>query len=78
MIPMAIGLSEAGSQNAPLGRAVIGGLVFSTITTLFLVPVVYVLLRKKMPTKHEILEVYHKEEAEYEEEERSGHGKSVA
>jgi multidrug efflux pump subunit AcrB len=52
MIPMALGLGEAGEQNAPLGRAVIGGLGFATLTTLFVVPVVYASLRKKLPTKH--------------------------
>ena len=41
MIPMALGLGEGGEQNAPLGRAVIGGLVFATISTLLFVPVVY-------------------------------------
>ena len=41
MIPMAIGLGEGGEQNAPLGRAVIGGLVFATVSTLFFVPVVF-------------------------------------
>jgi multidrug efflux pump subunit AcrB len=41
MIPMALGLGEGGEQNAPLGRAVIGGLLFATVSTLFLVPVVY-------------------------------------
>jgi multidrug efflux pump subunit AcrB len=40
MMPMALGLGEGGEQNAPLGRAVIGGLVFATIATLFFVPVV--------------------------------------
>jgi multidrug efflux pump subunit AcrB len=49
MIPMAIGLGEGGEQNAPLGRAVIGGLSVATITTLFFVPVMYSLLRKKAP-----------------------------
>jgi multidrug efflux pump subunit AcrB len=52
MIPMALALGEAGSQNAPLGRAVIGGLIFATVTTLFVVPVVYSLLRRKPPTAH--------------------------
>jgi multidrug efflux pump subunit AcrB len=46
MLPMASGLGEGGSQNAPLGRAVIGGLLVATISTLFLVPVVYSLLKK--------------------------------
>src|SRR3954447_18831273 len=41
MIPMALGLGEGGEQNAPLGRAVIGGLVFATVSTLVFVPVVY-------------------------------------
>ena len=49
MLPMAIGLGEGGEQNAPLGRAVIGGLVIATISTLFFVPVVYSVLRKKPP-----------------------------
>jgi CzcA family heavy metal efflux pump len=41
MIPMAIGLGEGGEQNAPLGRAVIGGLIFATFATLFFVPCVF-------------------------------------
>jgi multidrug efflux pump subunit AcrB len=41
MLPMALGLGEGGEQNAPLGRAVIGGLIFATISTLFFVPVVF-------------------------------------
>jgi multidrug efflux pump subunit AcrB len=41
MVPMAIGLGEGGEQNAPLGRAVIGGLVFATFATLFFVPCVF-------------------------------------
>src|SRR5213596_1304135 len=47
MLPFSFGLGEGGEQNAPLGRAVIGGLVFATFATLFFVPVVYSLLRKK-------------------------------
>lgn len=77
MIPMALGFSEAGSQNVPLGRAVIGGLIFSTLATLFVVPVVYALLRGKMPNKHEIRAHYHSEEATYDaemaEEAKRGH-----
>jgi multidrug efflux pump subunit AcrB len=38
MVPMALGLGEGGEQNAPLGRAVIGGLIFATTSTLFFVP----------------------------------------
>jgi multidrug efflux pump subunit AcrB len=44
MMPMAIGLGEGGEQNAPLGRAVIGGLSFATFATLFFVPVVFSLI----------------------------------
>jgi multidrug efflux pump subunit AcrB len=53
MTPMALGMGEGGEQNAPLGRAVIGGLVLATITTLFIVPIVYSLLRKKAPVDYE-------------------------
>jgi multidrug efflux pump subunit AcrB len=41
MLPMALGFGEGGEQNAPLGRAVIGGLVFATVATLLFVPVVF-------------------------------------
>jgi multidrug efflux pump subunit AcrB len=44
MVPMALGLGEGGEQNAPLGRAVIGGLVFATMATLFFVPTVFTLI----------------------------------
>lgn len=47
MLPMALGLGDGGEQNAPLGRAVIGGLLFATFATLFLVPVLFSLLHKK-------------------------------
>jgi multidrug efflux pump subunit AcrB len=49
MLPMSLGLGEGGEQNAPLGRAVIGGLLVATIFTLFFVPVMYSLLRRKPP-----------------------------
>jgi multidrug efflux pump subunit AcrB len=49
MLPMALGLGEGGEQNAPLGRAVIGGLMGATITTLFVVPIFYTYLRTKPP-----------------------------
>ncbi len=49
MLPMALGFGEGGEQNAPLGRAVIGGLALATVTTLFIVPIVYSLLKKKAP-----------------------------
>jgi multidrug efflux pump subunit AcrB len=53
MLPMALGMGEGGEQNAPLGRAVIGGLLLATITTLFVVPMVYSMLRTKVPVDHD-------------------------
>jgi multidrug efflux pump subunit AcrB len=47
MLPMAIGLGEGGEQNAPLGRAVIGGLIFATMATLFFVPAVFSIAHRK-------------------------------
>ena len=49
MLPMALGMGEGGEQNAPLGRAVIGGLVLATVTTLGFVPIVYAALRRRPP-----------------------------
>jgi len=49
MLPMALAIGEASEQNAPLGRAVIGGLLVATVVTLFVVPVVYSLLRRRPP-----------------------------
>ncbi len=49
MVPMAFGSAEGSEQNAPLGRAVIGGLVLATFSTLFFVPVLYSVLRRKTP-----------------------------
>ena len=46
MVPMALGIGEGGEQNAPLGRAVIGGLLFATLATLIFVPIMYRLLRR--------------------------------
>jgi multidrug efflux pump subunit AcrB len=56
MIPMALGLGEGGEQNAPLGRAVIGGLIFATAATLFIVPVVYSMLRTQAPKAFDQIE----------------------
>ncbi len=56
MLPMSLGLGEGGEQNAPLGRAVIGGLLLATLTTLFFVPVMYSTLRRKAPKVDEELE----------------------
>ena len=61
MLPMALGFGEGGEQNAPLGRAVIGGLLVATVTTLFFVPIMYSYLRKKPPLDldRQIEEEYH-------------------
>jgi multidrug efflux pump subunit AcrB len=47
MLPMALGFGEGGEQNAPLGRAVIGGLVVATLFTLFFVPMVYSVVHER-------------------------------
>jgi len=59
MFPMALALGEGGEQNAPLGRAVIGGLVVATVATLFFVPAVFSLLHRKTPKgpQHEALDL---------------------
>ena len=67
MLPMSLGLGEGGEQNAPLGRAVIGGLLFATATTLFVVPIIYSYLRTNPPVDHE---------RQLEEEERESAGES--
>ena len=51
MIPMAIGIGEGSEQNAPLGRAVIGGLLFATVSTLFFVPVVFALFHQRLAVR---------------------------
>jgi multidrug efflux pump subunit AcrB len=52
MLPMSLGLGEGGEQNAPLGRAVIGGLLCATLATLFFVPVAYsALSRARRPSE---------------------------
>jgi multidrug efflux pump subunit AcrB len=58
MVPMAVALGEGGEQNAPLGRAVIGGLVVATFVTLFVVPAVYILLRRAPPSAHQLDEQF--------------------
>jgi len=54
MVPMALGLGEGGEQNAPLGRAVIGGLLFATVATLFFVPVFFSLLHRRHSLESEV------------------------
>jgi len=58
MAPMALGLGEGGEQNAPLGRAVIGGLIFATVATLIFVPVVFSIVHRnyvRKPAEHPLL-----------------------
>jgi multidrug efflux pump subunit AcrB len=69
MLPTSLGIGEGSEQNAPLGRAVIGGLLVATLVTLFIVPVVYSVLRKKLPTKYLLQESYRKEEVRFDQEE---------
>ncbi|MEI9938459.1 MAG: efflux RND transporter permease subunit [Pseudomonadota bacterium] len=64
MLPMALALGEGGEQNAPLGRAVIGGLLVATFVTLFAVPIVYSLLRKAPPRKQTMDAEFEKEIAD--------------
>jgi CzcA family heavy metal efflux pump len=54
MVPLAIGLGEGGEQNAPLGRAVIGGLIFATFATLFFVPAVFSILHGRRERKRSL------------------------
>jgi Cu/Ag efflux pump CusA len=58
MLPMSLGLGEGGEQNAPVGRAVIGGLLFATVATLFFVPVIFSLCHRRphVPSRDEIPE----------------------
>jgi len=55
MIPMALGLGEGSEQNAPLGRAVIGGLLFATVSTLFFVPLVFAGIHSRLARRHQRL-----------------------
>jgi multidrug efflux pump subunit AcrB len=66
MLPMALALGEGGEQNAPLGRAVIGGLLFATLGTLFVVPIMYSWLRSKPPINFDeaIDKEYHSRDAQ--------------
>ena len=59
MIPMALGLGEGAEQNAPLGRAVIGGLLFATVSTLFFVPIVFAAVHRYLEHRKERKEGHH-------------------
>ena len=74
MLPMALGLGDAGEQNAPLGRAVIGGLIMATLATLFIVPIFYTLLRRKPPTLHKLDVLFAAELAGAENTGEASHG----
>jgi multidrug efflux pump subunit AcrB len=80
MIPMSLGLGEGGEQNAPLGRAVIGGLLVATVTTLFFVPVMYSLLRRKelQPVSEEDAELLFAEDEPERQLARSQHQPQTA
>ncbi|MEP6692173.1 MAG: efflux RND transporter permease subunit [Gemmatimonadaceae bacterium] len=56
MLPMALGVGEGAEQNAPLGRAVIGGLLLATVATLFIVPIVYSVFRERQPVPQTVPE----------------------
>ncbi|HTR34725.1 MAG TPA: efflux RND transporter permease subunit [Bryobacteraceae bacterium] len=68
MLPMALGIGEGAEQNAPLGRAVIGGLLVATVTTLFIVPIVYTYLRHRPPVDHDKLIEEEAREGQFEDE----------
>jgi len=75
MLPMALGLGEGGEQNAPLGRAVIGGLVVASLYTLLVVPTLYSLLRKKaQPADEQLPEAALTGREKQAEDERNAHG----
>jgi multidrug efflux pump subunit AcrB len=59
MVPMALGLGDGGEQNAPLGRAVIGGLLFATVSTLFFVPTFFSVLHGRLERRRREHEARH-------------------
>jgi multidrug efflux pump subunit AcrB len=63
MVPMALGLGDGGEQNAPLGRAVIGGLLFATVSTLFFVPTFFGVLHGRLERRRREREARHKHQA---------------
>jgi len=74
MIPMALGTGAGGEQNAPLGRAVMGGLIVATVVTLFIVPVIYSIFRKSEPQRHKLDEQFERETMRYDEVNDGAHG----
>src|SRR6201995_1817402 len=65
MIPMAIGMGEGGDQAAPLGKAVIGGLIASTFAALFILPMVFAFVQRKTSTQSVSLDPEDKESKHY-------------
>jgi Cu/Ag efflux pump CusA len=65
MLPMALAFGESGQQNAPLGRAVIGGLVAATIATLFVLPSLFALLQHRVTQKTPSLDPDDPESSQY-------------
>jgi len=65
MVPMALGLSEGGSQAAPLGRAVIGGLALATVATLFILPAVFASVQRKASSDSPSLDPHDRESRHY-------------
>ena len=72
MVPMSLGLGEGGEQNAPLGRAVIGGLLISTVATLFFVPVVFSVIRGRRSRKSQVPQINETPELKPEEYDFAG------
>jgi multidrug efflux pump subunit AcrB len=74
MIPMALGTGAGGEQNAPLGRAVMGGLIVATVVTLFVVPLIYSILRKNEPERNKLDARFELETMRYDEVNDGAHG----
>jgi Cu/Ag efflux pump CusA len=65
MLPMAFGWGEAGQQNAPLARAVIGGLIAATLAVLFVLPTVFAIFQRRATSLSPSLDVLDKDSAHY-------------
>jgi multidrug efflux pump subunit AcrB len=65
MLPMALGLGEAGQQNAPLGRAVIGGLMAATVATLLILPSVFAIIQRRAASKSPSLDPNDQQSSRY-------------
>jgi multidrug efflux pump subunit AcrB len=78
MLPMSLALGEGGEQNAPLGRAVIGGLILATVSTLFIVPIIYSMLRSDAPVNYDkrIEDEEHEDDKEGKKDARNEDNKS--